>query len=473
AAALAAGTATARAASAGDRTPGASGTATGPVRTGSAHTGPAAADPVPADPTPGVMTLFDDPGFNFAGLLALGAAGMRASDVGEVLTAVNTINTAGLGEQTFTDTFLALGDRLAAPPRRDRAGRGGGGDGREAHEQTRRFRSLRASQYHAQALFYVLGTDAPGREEDIYRAGRRGWDTFAGLCEPAAVTDRVAYDRGTSMPVWFFRPDTSKRRRPTVILTNGSDGQNVDMWTYGVGAALERGWNALVYDGPGQGELLFVHGVPFNGTWERAVSPLVDWLLRRPDVDPRRIALTGISMAGNLTVRAAAFEHRLAALVTEPGVLSPWLGFPAEIREIVSDDKAETNRIWNEEVVPELSPSEAYLMKKRIECFSPEAMREAREGRMFTDFWTPAQAVMSLDVTSVVRRVKAPTLVLDYEAEQFYPGQPRELYDALRTRKDYTKLTAATGAQLHCSPMAPQQHNEVVFDWLEDTLGTA
>ncbi|MFJ8858342.1 alpha/beta hydrolase family protein [Streptomyces sp. NPDC102451] len=458
--------------------------------TAAAHTAPAAgtsgasrtttaftptADPVaaaPADPTPGVMTLFDDPGFNFAGLLALGAAGMRASDVGEVLTAVNAINTAGLDEQTYTDTFLALGDRLVAPPRRSRAGKDGAAV-RDRHEQTRRFRSLRASQYYAQALFYVLGTDAPGREEDIYLAGRRAWDTFAGLCEPAVITDRVAYDRKTSMPVWFFRSDTSKRRRPTVILTNGSDGQNIDMWTYGVAAALERGWNALVYDGPGQGEVLFAHGVPFNGTWERAVTPLVDWLLRRPDVDPRRIALTGISMGGNLTVRAAAFEPRLAALVTEPGVLSPWLGFPAEIRDIVSDDKEETNRIWNEEVVPELTPSLAYLFKKRIEPFSPEAMREAREGRMFTDFWTPAQVVMSLDVTPVVRRVKAPTLVLDYDDEQFYPGQPRELYDALTTRKDYTKLTAATGAQLHCSPMAPQQHNEVVFDWLEDTLGTA
>ncbi|MEJ8640674.1 hypothetical protein WKI68_02895 [Streptomyces sp. MS1.HAVA.3] len=61
------------------------------------------------------MKLFDDPGLNFAGLLALGAAGMRASEVGEVLTAVNAINTAGPSEQTFSDTFRAWGDRLAAP----------------------------------------------------------------------------------------------------------------------------------------------------------------------------------------------------------------------------------------------------------------------------------------------------------------------------------------------------------------------
>ncbi|WP_051806970.1 hypothetical protein [Streptomyces sp. NRRL F-2664] len=186
----------------------------------------AAAAPTPpaaaSDPAPGAMRLFADPGFNFAGLLALGAAGMRASEVGEVLTAVNTINAAGLSEQTWTDTFRSWGDKLSAPPA---AGREGG----RAPSQTRRFRSLRAAQYYAQALFYVLGTDEPGDERAVYEAGRRAWDTFCRLCTPPAVTDRVPWGR-TGLPVWFFRPDGPAERRPTVILTNGSDGQNVDMW---------------------------------------------------------------------------------------------------------------------------------------------------------------------------------------------------------------------------------------------------
>ncbi|MFE7891695.1 alpha/beta hydrolase family protein [Streptomyces sp. NPDC057412] len=417
---------------------------------------PAGAGRTPAgSPTPGAMRLFADPGLNFNALLALGGSGARAAEVGEVLTAVNAINAAGADENTYTAEFRSWGDRLA---------RGTG------HPQTDRFRSLRAAQYYGQALFFVLGSRTPGDEERLYLAGRRAWDRFARLCDPAAVTDRVPYGR-TPLPVWFFRPDTSGRPRPTVILTNGSDGQNVDMWTYGVMAALDRGWNALVYDGPGQGQLLFVDEVVFSPRWERVVGPLVDWLLRRSDVDGRRIALTGLSMGGDLAPRAAAFDHRIAALAAMPGCLNPWLGFPAELREILTPDKAETNRVWNEEVVPALSPSEAYQLKKRFEPFSVEAMLEARRGRMFTDFWTAARRVVALEITDVVRRIEAPTLVLDYEAEQFYPGQPREMYELLRTRKEYVKLTAATGAQLHCSPMAPQQHCEVVFDWLEDTLG--
>ncbi|WP_405486131.1 alpha/beta hydrolase family protein [Streptomyces sp. NBC_00096] len=448
---------------------------TGSLAVGAA-TVPAAALPAPApkalrataaaapEPAPGAMKLFADPGFNFAGLFALGAAGMRASEVGEVLTAVNAINTAGLSEQTFTDTFRAWGDRLAAPPA---AGRHGGG----SPSQTHRFRSLRAAQYYAQALFYVLGTDRPGDEKEVYLAGRRAWDTFTQLCSPAAVRAKVPYGR-TRLPVWFFRPGGHgpAEPRPTVILTNGSDGQNVDMWTYGVSAALDRGWNALVYDGPGQGELLFVQELPFTPRWEKVVGPLIDWLDRREDVDSSRIALTGLSMGGNLVARAAAFEPRIAALVCQPGCVSPWLGFDKELRDVVTADKAETNRVWNEEVVPELTPQLAYTVRKRFEIFSEEALREARAGRVLTDLWTPAQLAIGLDVTTVVPKIKAPTLVLDYDFEQFYPGQPKQMYDLLRSRREYVKLTQATGAQLHCSPMAPQQHCDLVFDWLADVL---
>ncbi|WP_190184288.1 alpha/beta hydrolase family protein [Streptomyces cirratus] len=430
----------------------------GPAAPGPGSSGSASPGRPAGGPTPGVMTLFQDPAYNFNGLFALGGAGAGSSEVGEVLTAVNAINRAGLSAQTYVDTFRKLGDRLLkAPP------------GAPADGQTRRFRALRAAQYYAQALFFVLGSDAPGSEEQLYKSGRNAWDTFCDLCEPAAVKATVPYGN-TPLPVWFFRPDEAVTPRPTVILTNGSDGQNVDMWTYGVPAALARGWNALVYDGPGQGQLLFVDRVVFTPTWEKVVSPLVDWLTARRDVDPRKIALTGLSMAGDLAPRAAAFDERIAALVAMPGCIDPWLGFPPGIRKILTPGKQQTNDIWNKEVAPALPPADAAVMKKRFEPFSVPAMLEARQGKLFTDFYTPATRIRALAITDVVGRIKAPTLVLDYDDEQFYPGQPRRLYDKLTGPKDYLKLTAAEGAQLHCSPMAPQLHCEVVFDWLQHTL---
>jgi hypothetical protein len=60
--------------------------------------------------------------------------------------------------------------------------------------------------------------------------------------------------------------------------------------------------------------------------------------------------------------------------------------------------------------------------------------------------------------------------VINYEDEQFYPGQAQQLYSLIKAPKDYVTPTSAEGANLHCSPMAPQRHNEVIFDWLESTL---
>jgi len=73
-------------------------------------------------------------------------------------------------------------------------------------------------------------------------------------------------------------------------------------------------------------------------------------------------------------------------------------------------------------------------------------------------------------VTSVAAQIRCPTLVLDYDHEQFYPGQPKQFAAMVKSSATYRLLTEAEGAQLHCSPMAPRVHNEVIFDWLEATL---
>ena len=54
---------------------------------------------------------------------------------------------------------------------------------------------------------------------------------------------------------------------------------------------MARGYNVLVFDGPGQQSMLFEQGVPFRHDWEHVITPVVDFLLASPDVDPTRIAL--------------------------------------------------------------------------------------------------------------------------------------------------------------------------------------
>jgi uncharacterized protein len=77
-----------------------------------------------------------------------------------------------------------------------------------------------------------------------------------------------------------------------------------------------HGYGVLLFDRRGEGRS---EGEPNSWGWsgERDVFAAVDWLQRRPDVDPRRIGGIGLSVGGEMMIEAAAEDHRLAAVVSE------------------------------------------------------------------------------------------------------------------------------------------------------------
>lgn len=188
----------------------------------------------------------------------------------------------------------------------------------------------------------------------------------------------------TTMPGYFLAAKRGTGRRPTVIVMNGSDAQNIDTYAYGGAAAIERGWNALLFEGPGQGSMLFERRIPFRPDWEKVITPIIDFLLARPDVDPARIALTGWSMGGALVTRAAAFERRLAAVVADPGFVDTWSAFPASLRGMFAHDAGEqqVNTIWQHDVIPVLTAQDRFDLAKRSEIYGVQFLDAAREQRI-------------------------------------------------------------------------------------------
>jgi cephalosporin-C deacetylase-like acetyl esterase len=106
-----------------------------------------------------------------------------------------------------------------------------------------------------------------------------------------------------------------------LILVNGSDGSLLDMWLWGGAGALARGYDCLTFDGPGQGYALWKQKLYFRPDWEKVISPVVDYALSRGEVDPKRLAIQGISQGGYWVPRAVAFEKRIAAAIADPGVV--------------------------------------------------------------------------------------------------------------------------------------------------------
>ena len=106
--------------------------------------------------------------------------------------------------------------------------------------------------------------------------------------------------------------------------------------------ALRRGYHCLVFDGPGQGAVLFEQGVPIRADWEVVLGAVVDAIVGREEIDADRIALTGWSLGGYLALRAASGEPWLAACIADPALLSMGAGMIGRLRAIgISDSVIE------------------------------------------------------------------------------------------------------------------------------------
>jgi dienelactone hydrolase len=101
---------------------------------------------------------------------------------------------------------------------------------------------------------------------------------------------------------------------PVVVYCNGLDScKELLYWSRLPEALARRGISTLCVDQPGSGEALRLQGLPVDPHSEHWASKAVDWLETRPDVDPARIGMTGISLGGHFAPRAVAYEPRFAS----------------------------------------------------------------------------------------------------------------------------------------------------------------
>ena len=253
--------------------------------------------------------FFTDPAFEFETRNVLGNVHYGCGDVGEVLAAVAAITDGD--DSSWVAQWQALARRVEAIA---------AGTQTRGHKVSARNAYLRAAAYYATALSAIDGAeDGEALLGPVFTAHRRCFDAHVSLLDPAAEAVAIPYEGGT-LPGYLFVPAADGQARPTLILINGSDGPVTAVWP-GLGApALARGYNALVLDGPGQQSMLFERQVPFRPDWEHVITPVVDFLEGRPEVDAGRLALYGLSQGGYWVPRALAFEHRIAVAVADPGV---------------------------------------------------------------------------------------------------------------------------------------------------------
>ncbi len=384
--------------------------------------------------------LFDDESFSFEALRAAGYATYGGAELGEVLVTCRRIPEGD--EEAWSSQWAATAARV------ERIGRDALAAG---HRVSAREALLRASNYYRTADFYRR--EDPAADAESARLAKASQQTFA---EAAALLDtpvrplRIPYE-GTTLPGYLFLVDDSGAERPTVLYHGGFDSTLEEDYLALAAGALRRGYNVIAFDGPGQGTSVREQGLHFRPDWEAVVTPVVDFALALPEVDAERLALIGTSLGGLLAARAVAFEHRIAACVLHDGVYdfhSAVAGFDGLAASAPGG-------------------MEALLAQSTMLRW---AVRNGRWTFGVSDGEGLAKAAEAYTLAGIADRISCPVLVLEAENDQFFKGQPQQVFDELTCPKELVFFREDEGCGEHCHEGAISLFHQRTFDWLDTVL---
>src|ERR687892_2705408 len=400
--------------------------------------------------------FFQDPTFSLQLLRVIGETYYKGADIGECLSTAYRIKEGDFESwhqewlktakrvNKYADESLAAGHTVSA---------------REAY--------LRACNYYRAAEFLLIDPADP-RIQTTWGKSKECFSKAADLFSPPFEPIEIPYE-GTTLPGYVYRVDNkgnnSNRnapRRPTIIAHGGFDSTLEELYTSAAAPALERGYNCLTFEGPGQGGVIRKQNIPFRYDWEKVITPVLDYAFSSEKiVDHNRIALMGISMGGYLAARAAAFEDRIAACVLYNGVYDGYdafaSGFPQSLRQAVENGNIDVvNTVVG--ILSDLDSNMRFNLNHGMWTTGTNSPFELIQGSK------------QYSIKNIAQNIKCPTLILEAENDDSFPGQPKKVYDALTCPKKYILFTTEEGAEEHCQSGAPAISNQRIFDWLDDTF---
>ncbi len=400
--------------------------------------------------------VFSDAFHDRFGTWPLGYIPAGGADFGEVQAVGRAVGTGG--GDAFYAAFVAAADRMAEEGAQALA---------KGHRGSASDLLLRASVFYGTSFHPIYGAPVDPRLLAAYRKQIAVFDRGIDLLDAPATRLKIALGSAT-MPAYFLSAlGRAGETRPLLVLVNGYDGTVTDVYFALAVAAARRGYHCLIFDGPGQGGMLYEQGVPLRPDWETVVAAVLDVAATLPGVDPKRIALSGWSLGGYLAARAATAERRIAALIVDPGLWSMADGFRAYAVKLGATPEAAAR-------LGDLDEATLARFDKAI-----AGDRHLRWSVIQRGFWAHGMktlrdylaSVETFTLGGLVDRISCPTFVAMAEHDGLSGSAPR-FYEALRCPKTLVRFTAAEGAGEHCEMMNRSLVNRRALDWLDEQFGT-
>lgn len=375
-------------------------------------------------------------------------------DFGEIAAVAEAVGDGD--DSAFHAAWVATGDRMFAEAQDVLA---------KGHRISARELFLQASVAYAASYHPLFGAPVDPRLVSAFRKQIDAFDKGLALGDPPVLPLRIPFE-GTSLPAYFIpaagQADTI---RPLVIQVDGYDATVTDLYFASAVAASQRGYHCLIFDGPGQGEMLYEHGLALRSDWETVIRAVVDFAVKLPTVDPARIALSGASLGGYLALRAATGEPRLAACIADPGLWS-----------VASSARVFANRLGADLASgASLSTLDQGVLDRMFATI--QADRSLRWKIVQRGFWANGAAdlrdflrlIEGFTLEGRIQKIQCPVLLTHAENDGL-TSETHTVFDALRCPKKIVCFTAAEGAGDHCEMGNRSLLNRRVFDWLDTVL---
>jgi pimeloyl-ACP methyl ester carboxylesterase len=293
----------------------------------------------------------------------------------------------------------------------------------------------------------------------MYHRHRSCFRQASALFDPPIEPVSIPYENGKTLPGYFMRASASGGPRPTLMILGGGDTTCEELYDFGGGAAaVRRGYNAFLWEGPGQvGAYALDPSLTYRPDWEVPTRYAVDYVLSRDDVDPKRLALSGHSMGGYFAPRAAAYEKRITAVIANS--LTP------EFKPVLMAGLG-------------LDPNAPYGNDTENKIDLSEPMKKY----MATNFWQrlgladgslPAllDELGRYSLAGIEGKITCPLLNFAGEGEgPLMNGLGHDFYEKLTCPKTERLVRLNEGGEAHCQMNNPSLKHQIEFDWLDDVF---
>ena len=387
------------------------------------------------------------------GQRALSGTIYGAADIGECVSTVERVTSDS--PEDWHREWTATAERLFAAARAsENAG----------HLISAREAYFRAANYFRTSYLPLFGDPVDPLLIEAFERETEAFGRAARLNDFPIEPVEVSFENH-SLPAYFVTPARDGAKRPTILYVNGYDGDIQEMYFAHAPAAVRRGYNCLLLDGPGQGRNLIRDRLPMRPDWENVVKAAVDYLLTQPAVDPDRIILAGWSFGGFLAPRAAAFEKRIAALIADPG---QWDQKP-DLRMFHLPPEMTAG-------FPDVDPHIFDPVEKQLRSSAADPImrwKVIQRGLWvhgLSSVYELARELGRFEISSVASQISCPTLLTTVEGDPIAAGASK-LYEALRCPKRLVRFTLAEGAGGHCEALSRSLYHQRVFDWLDEVAG--